>query len=122
MSPFEADMSFVEPKNLSITWILMVIELREGLVLEMVIEKGYFSFTHILDYNGILCKCVGCHFYELLVEEYEKIPFNSKGCAKQRQSKNEQKKESGISSGDAEASNEMGEVTDIAPIWNVQRS
>jgi len=55
---YEANMIFEETRIMTIVWILVGIDLRDGLALELVLQKGNLSITQALYYSGVPFKCV----------------------------------------------------------------
>eukprot|EP01018_Ginkgo_biloba_P004985 Gb_28741 [translate_table: standard] len=59
----EAEQGFVDSNSLSVARILVSLDLREGLAKEILIQKGGFSHSQLLDYMGIPFRCRRCHKY-----------------------------------------------------------
>jgi len=62
-------MSFKAKTNLSIYFILVDSDLKDGLAKEITIKKGSKSIVQPLNYCGLPLWCIRCHIYGHLVEK-----------------------------------------------------
>jgi hypothetical protein len=76
----EADMSFEESGHMSVARILVRLDLRPGLLQELVIESSAGSFVQTLDYEGIPFRCHRCHVYGHGVADCT-LPFKGKSAS-----------------------------------------
>jgi hypothetical protein len=75
----EADMSFKESCHMSVARILVQLDLRPGLLQELINESSSGSFVQTLDYEGIPFRCHRCHVYGHGVADCT-LTFKGKSC------------------------------------------
>ena len=73
----EADVSFLETGICCLRKILVLLDMRNGLVEDIVIKKGEFVFTQPLDYVGFPFRCNHYHCYGHLFDHCH-LPFLKK--------------------------------------------
>ena len=73
----EANMSFEESCHMSVARILVQLDLRSGLLQDLVFESSSGSFVQTLDYEGIPFRCQKCHVYGHRVVDFT-LPFKGK--------------------------------------------
>lgn len=73
----DADYSFRTTSEMAMVWILVLLDLREGLGLEVELSSRHGVFTQILDYEGVPFRCHKCHSLKHLVAKCNK-PFGGK--------------------------------------------
>jgi hypothetical protein len=79
----EADMSFDETETMSITRILVGIDLREGPTSKLVLQKESIWISQALDYSSVPFKCYRCQVYDHVAQDCT-LSFYPKAWEKER--------------------------------------
>lgn len=65
----EADLSFLQSGVCCLGKVLVLIDLWNGLVVDLKIKRGNLCFSQVLDYVGVPFRCVRCHGHGHLVSQ-----------------------------------------------------
>ena len=71
------DMSFIALRHMSVARILVDIDVRDGLLVEMDIEVDGVHFNQNIDYSSLPFHCNKCHSFENLAKDCP-MPFKGK--------------------------------------------
>ena len=73
----DADYSYKLTREMAVVCILVLLDLREGLALEVCLNMEYGDVNQILDYEGVPFHCHRCHSVAHLVAQCDR-PFSGK--------------------------------------------